>query len=40
MSPVSAFLDSTIGRLAVFYVDIICGLISKAAHYDFGGDDD
>lgn len=35
----SAFLSSTFGKAAVFYVDFICGLMAKAfLHVD--GDDD
>lgn len=35
----SWFLQSTIGKAAVFYVDFICGLAGKAFYY-LGGDDD
>lgn len=29
----TAFLESTIGKLAVFLVDILCGLMAKGFHY-------
>lgn len=34
------FLESTVGKLVVFYVDILTGLMSKAFHYEFGDDDE
>lgn len=36
----SWFLRSTVGRAAVFYVDILCAFASKALCYDFGDDDE
>lgn len=35
----SAFLASTFGKAAVFWVDILCGLAGKALYY-FSEDDD
>ena len=33
-------LESTVGKAAVFWVDIICGLMAKAfLHVDGGGDE-
>lgn len=33
------FLESTVGRLAVFWVDLICGLTAKAFYYIADEDD-
>lgn len=33
-------LESTLGRAATFYVDLICGLLGKAFVYLDGSDDD
>lgn len=36
---VTRFLESTVGKLAVFYVDLACGLMSRAFHHVDGDDD-
>lgn len=36
---VSRFLGSTIGKMAVFYVDLLCGLVGKAFDFDEGDDE-
>lgn len=36
----SWLLKSTVGKAAVFYVDLLCGLFARAFEYLDGDDDD
>lgn len=39
-SDVSWLLSSTVGKAATVYVDLLCGVLSKAFTYCDGGDDE